>query len=220
MNDMHFHSLRQAMVAEQLQGRDITSEVVLDAMRSVPRHLFVPENLQGCAYDDSPLGIGRGQTISQPYIAAYMTEKLELKAGMKVLEIGTGSGYQAAILAFLGCDVYSIELIEEHAANARKTLAACGFAGIRIKCGDGYKGWPEEAPFDAIIITAAPEAVPMRLIDQLKINGKMIVPVGAAGAVQSLKRIIKKETGIIEQDLIAVRFVPMVKQVIAGNNGY
>jgi protein-L-isoaspartate(D-aspartate) O-methyltransferase len=199
------------MVEEQLIPRNITSATVLNAMNNVPRHLFVSEDMQEYAYEDSPLPIGLGQTISQPYIVAFMTEQLEPIVGMKVLEIGTGSGYQAAILAYLGCEVYTIELLEEHALSAKRTLAALKFDNVRVKFGNGYDGWAEEAPFDAIIVTAAPDHVPPELIEQLKYGGKMIVPVGGIQSAQWLKLITKTEDGIDTKDLIPVRFVPMVE---------
>ena len=199
------------MVKEQLVTRDIRSEAVLDAMTNVPRHLFAPENLSGYAYDDSPLPIGWGQTISQPYIVAFMTEQLEPFPGMKILEIGTGSGYQAAILAYLGCEVYTIELVEELAAGAIKALSAFSPDKVSIRLGDGHKGWPDEAPFDAIIVTAAPESIPETLIEQLKDGGKMMIPVGGQYWGQSLKLITKSNGRIMEQDTLPVRFVPMVR---------
>jgi protein-L-isoaspartate(D-aspartate) O-methyltransferase len=206
-----FDKLRHQMVNEQLKARKIKSEAVLDAMRQVPRHLFVPKNLQQHAYADSPLPIGLDQTISQPYIVAFMTESLEPAPGMKVLEIGTGSGYQAAVLAYLGCDVYTIELLPELAERAGKTLAALQFKNVNVKCGNGYAGWPEEAPFDAIIVTAAPDKIPEKLLEQLKDGGKMIIPVGPVSSLQSLKLITKKGKRMIEKDLLPVRFVPMVE---------
>jgi len=184
----------------------------LDAMSNVPRHLFVPENLRIAAYDDGPLPIGLGQTISQPYIVAYMTEQLELLPGMKVLEIGAGSGYQAAILAYMKCRVYTIELLEVHADRARQTLVDCGYDKVTVKHGNGYLGWPEEAPFDAIIVTAAPDFIPETLLEQLKDNGRMIIPVGEVHAVQSLKLLKKDGLGYTTKDLIPVRFVPMVDE--------
>jgi len=199
------------MIDEQLKTRNIRSNAVLEAMEKVPRHLFVSENLQSSAYDDSPLPIGSGQTISQPYIVAFMTEQLDLACGTKILEIGTGSGYQAAILASLGCEVYTIELLGELAARAKKTLAALNFDNVKVKNGNGYMGWPEEAPFDAIIVTAAPDYIPDKLIEQLKDGGKMIIPVGEVHSTQWLKLIMKKEGRIIENDLLPVRFVPMVE---------
>jgi len=205
-----FDEQRNNMVDRQLIPRGVKSPAVLDAMRNVPRHLFVPENMQSCAYDDSPLPIGAGQTISQPYIVAYMTEQLELSPGMKVLEIGTGSGYQAAVLAYLGCEVYTVELLEEHACKAKSTLAACNYYNVAVKAGNGYLGWPEEAPFDAIIVTAAPETIPPALTAQLGDHGRMIVPVGEVHAVQSLKLLIKQNGTVTAKELILVRFVPMV----------
>jgi len=203
--------LRSDMVEKQLKARNIKSEAVLAAMRTVPRHLFVPENLHSLAYNDSPLPIGLKQTISQPYIVAFMTEQLEPVPGMKILEIGTGSGYQAAILAHLGCEVYTIELLEELSSRAKKVLAELHFNNVRVRCGNGYLGWPEEAPFDAIIVTAAPDEIPEKLIEQIKEGGKIILPVGPANSVQSLKLITKKDKRTHEKNLLPVRFVPMMK---------
>ena len=208
-----FSKLRINMVDGQLRPRGIKSEAVLSAMASVPRHLFVPASAQGNAYDDCPLPIGFGQTISQPYIVAYMTEQLEPKGGMKVLEIGTGSGYQAAVLAHLGCEVYTMELVKEHSAMAEKIFAGLGL-DIKLKHGDGYSGWPEAAPFDAVIVTAAPEKIPPKLIEQLREGGKMIVPLGPAHFVQYLKLITKKGGAFTEEELLPVRFVPMVESQI------
>ena len=205
-----YDSLRSNMVERQLVPRGIRAPAVLDAMRNVPRHLFVPENMQKHAYDDSPMPIGLGQTISQPYIVAYMTEQLEPFTDMKVLEIGTGSGYQAAVLAYLGCKVFTIELLEEHAERARKVLRSCSLESVSVKHGNGFLGWPEHAPFDAIIVTAAPDSVPSVLISQLKDKGKMIIPVGSVYEVQSLKSIVRNGENIITKDLLHVRFVPMV----------
>jgi len=199
------------MVDEQLKTRTIMSNAVLDAMRKVPRHLFVSENMRASAYNDSPLPIGSGQTISQPYIVAYMTEQLGDVRGLKILEIGTGSGYQAAILAYLGCEVYSIELVEELAERAKKTLDALGFGSVKVRHGNGYFGWPEEAPFDAIIVTAAPDAIPEILAEQLKDGGRMIIPVGEVHSVQWLKLLTSSDGRIIEETLLPVRFVPMVE---------
>ena len=211
MATQDFEKLRNNMVEEQLKTRNIRSEAVLDAMRTVPRHLFVPKNLQSYAYNDSPLPIGLQQTISQPYIVAFMTEQLEPAAGMKILEIGTGSGYQAAILAYLGCEVYTIELLEELAARAEKVLTELHFNNVKIQCGNGYFGWPEEAPFDAVIVTAAPDAIPEKLVEQVKTGGKIILPVGPVNSLQSLKLITKKDAGLHEKTLLPVMFVPMVK---------
>ena len=198
------------MVSEQLKSRNIRSEAVLLAMQSVPRHLFVPDHLQKHSYNDSPLPIGLGQTISQPYIVAYMSEQLQPFKGMKILEIGTGSGYQSAILSCLGCEVYTVELLEELAVKADKIFKKLNLNGIKIKCANGYSGWREEAPFDAIIVTAAPEKIPEKLIDQLAEGGKMILPVGPVNSVQYLKLVTKQSGKIIERELLPVRFVPMV----------
>ena len=206
-----FEFLRHEMVEKQLKDRGIQSKAVLEAMRAVPRHLFVPKAIQNYAYEDSPLPIGLDQTISQPYIVAFMTEKLKPVAGMKILEVGTGSGYQAAILAHLGCKVYTIELLEELATQAAKVLSELNYGNISARCGNGYAGWSDEAPFDAIIVTAAPEKIPEALIEQLKEGGKMIIPVGPVQSVQALKLITKKGKRITEEFLLPVRFVPMVK---------
>jgi len=206
----NFEKLRNNMVEEQLKRRNIKSEAVLDAMRTVPRHLFVPKNLQSYAYNDSPLPIGLEQTISQPYIVAFMTEQLEPVRGMKILEIGTGSGYQAAILAYLGCEVYTIELLEELSVRAEKILTELTVHNVKTKCGNGYLGWPEEAPFDAVIVTAAPDKIPEKLIEQVKEDGKIILPVGPGGS-QQLKLVTKKNKSIIEKELLPVMFVPMVE---------
>ena len=206
-----YQDLRNKMVETQLVTRGIKSQTVLDAMRTVPRHLFVSENYQEYAYDDSPLSIGLGQTISQPYIVAYMTEQLEPIPGMKVLEIGTGSGYQAAILAHLGCNVFTIEKITKIYEACKLMLESNYPENINIKNSNGFLGWPEQAPFDAIIVTAAPDRIPEKLLEQLKENGKMILPIGRVHAVQYLKSIIKKNGKIIENELLPVRFVPMVE---------
>ena len=166
------------MVDEQIVARDIKSPRVLDAMRKVPRHEFVPEAWRGGAYDDTPLPIGYDQTISQPYIVAYMSEALELDPSHRVLEIGTGSGYQAAILGELAKEVFTIEIVEPLAARARETLARLGHKNVHVRAGNGYLGWPEEAPFDRVMVTAAPDEVPPALVDQLKVGGLMAIPVG------------------------------------------
>ena len=206
-----FKEERDKMVEEQLIPRGILSASVLDAMRSIPRHVFIPEHYHNCAYSDGPVPIGSGQTISQPYIVAYMTEQLDPFPKMKVLEIGTGSGYQAAILHHLGCEVFTIELVEGLADSAKKAFDVLDFHSINPKHGNGYSGWPEEAPFDAIIVTAAPESIPMSLIDQLRDGGRMIVPVGKIYEVQSLRLLTKNGGQIIDKELLLVRFVPMVK---------
>lgn len=202
---------RQTMIEEQLQQRGISSPAVLEAMNIVPRHLFVPEDRQEQAYKDHALPIGHGQTISQPYIVALMSETLGLDPGSKILEIGTGSGYQAAVLAEMGMTVYSIEIVPQLADQARINLKTTGYTSVHVRTGDGYKGWPEEAPFDGIILTAAPGTIPPVLIEQLKPGGVMVLPVGRENQIQTLKKIIKTQDGIKETDLIKVRFVPMVR---------
>ncbi|MBL7072155.1 MAG: protein-L-isoaspartate(D-aspartate) O-methyltransferase [Candidatus Omnitrophica bacterium] len=200
--------MREKMLEEQIVARGITDKTVLDAMSSVKRHLFVPENLINSAYSDCPLPIGYGQTISQPYIVAYMTEQIQPKDQTRVLEIGTGCGYQAAVLGKIVKDVYSVEILKPLADSARERLKKLGYDNVHVKYGDGYKGWEEYAPFDAIVITAAPPEVPEELIDQLKIGGKMIVPVGSFH--QELCLIEKTPEGVNKKTLLPVRFVPMV----------
>ena len=206
-----YKKLRDVMVETQLKNRHIRSKVVLDAMRTIPRHLFVPTDMQNFAYQDNPLPIGLDQTISQPYIVAFMTEQLNPVPGMKILEIGTGSGYQAAVLAHIGCEVYTIELLDELAERAIKILSELKFSNVHVRSGNGYAGWTEHAPFDAIIVTAAPEKIPEALIEQLKDGGQMIIPVGPVHEVQSLKLITKKGEKITEKELLPVMFVPMVE---------
>lgn len=198
---------RTHMVDQQLAGRDITDPRVLDAMRTVPRHEFVPEEWRGGSYDDSPLPIGYGQTISQPYIVAYMSEALELDPSHRVLEIGTGSGYQAAILGLLAKEVYTIEIVEPLAARARETLKRLGHTNVHVRAGNGYLGWPEAAPFDRVMVTAAPDAVPPALVEQLKIGGIMAIPVGIG--VQELRILRRTATGLETLRTLPVRFVPM-----------
>lgn len=200
---------RAGMVETQIVPRGVSDPRVIAAMLKVERHLFVPDKLRDIAYADEPLPIGNGQTISQPYIVAYMTEALGLKPEDRVLEIGTGSGYQAAVLAEIVKEVYSIELLKPLADMARERLARLGYKNIEVVCGDGYKGLPEKAPFDAILITAAPPEIPDELIGQLKVGGKMIVPVGTF--FQELVLITKREAGFKRESLIPVRFVPMVR---------
>jgi protein-L-isoaspartate(D-aspartate) O-methyltransferase len=205
-----YASARAEMVAEQIAARDIKDRAVLDAMRRVPRHRFVPEGEQRHAYRDMPLPIGRGQTISQPYIVALMTELVRPHASARVLEVGTGSGYQAAVLAEIVDHVYSIEIEPELARKAATLLNELGYDNVTVRAGDGYAGWPEHAPFDIIIVTAAPDHVPQALIDQLANGGRMTVPVGPVYAVQQLRLIEKDESGKLHQKEIApVRFVPM-----------
>lgn len=198
---------RLRMVEEQIVAREIRSKAVLEAMRKAARHRFVPEGYRHLAYADHPLPIGHNQTISQPFIVAYMTEAAGIEANEKVLEIGTGSGYQAAILGELAKEVYTIEIIPELAERARQTLGELGYKNIQVKAGNGYLGWPEHAPFDAIIVTAAPDEVPKALVEQLAVNGKMVIPVGTAD--QKMVIITKTQSGVIEKRTIPVRFVPM-----------
>lgn len=197
------------MVTHQLIYRGIADQNVLRVMENTPRHLFVPENLRQEAYFDGPLPIGEGQTISQPYIVAIMTELLELKGHEKVLEIGTGSGYQAAVLAPLVDTCYTIELVQKLADRASDLLKQLGYTNVIAKCDDGYKGWPEHAPFDCIIVTAAPIEIPQTLVEQLKIDGRMVLPVGKF--YQELIVVTKTRRGISRESIIPVRFVPMVK---------
>lgn len=207
-----YAALRDRMVAEQIQARDVADRRVLAAMRTVPRHRFVPEGLRAEAYDDHPLPIGEGQTISQPYIVAIMSELLQLKGGERVLEVGTGSGYQAAVLAELAAEVYSIEILEPLARRATATLRALGYARVAVRAGDGYLGWPEAAPFDAIIVTAAPDHVPQPLVDQLKPGGRLVIPVG--DFYQELQRCVKAPQGLRCTTVIPVRFVPLTGEEV------
>lgn len=203
--------LREAMVTQQIAARGVRSEAVLSAMRAVPRHLFVPEDLRSEAYADHPLPIGEGQTISQPYIVGLMSELLEVKAGDRVLEIGTGSGYQAAVLVAMGCEVYTIEIRASLAAEAERRLQGLGYLSIHVRAGDGYAGWPEAGPFRGIIVTAAPERIPEPLLQQLAVGGKLVIPVGAY--YQQLKVVTREAQGFSEKDVLPVRFVPMTGKV-------
>ncbi|TSJ80761.1 MAG: protein-L-isoaspartate(D-aspartate) O-methyltransferase [Candidatus Cardinium sp.] len=209
MDQDNFYTQRLAMVNDQLVARNIRDVSVLAVMKTIPRHLFVPDNVKKYAYSDAPLGIGYGQTISQPYIVAFMTETAMLDHDAKVLEIGTGSGYQAAILASLCKEVYTIESVSALGERAKALLNQFAYHNLYVRVGDGYKGWPEQAPFDAIIVTAAPDQVPKTLIDQLKENGRLIIPVGEFE--QQLIRITRTKDGIKQETLLPVRFVPMVK---------
>jgi len=200
---------REKMVEEQIERRGVTDKAVLGAMKKVERHLFVPEDLKNTAYTDSPLPIGYRQTISQPYIVAFMTQAIQPGPDDRVLEIGTGSGYQAAVLAELVKEVYTVEIVEPLAENARLSLEKLGYKNIKVKYGDGYKGWREYSPFDVIVVTAAPPGIPEELINQLKIGGSMIVPIGEYH--QELYLIKKTETGLERKALLPVVFVPMVK---------
>lgn len=203
-------AMRAQMVEAQIRARDIRSQAVLGAIARVPRHLFVPAEIQRHAYEDRPLTIGRGQTISQPYIVAYMTEALELQPTHTVLEIGTGSGYQAAVLAELARHVYSIEIVPELADRARATLQQIGYKNVTVRAGNGYLGWPDLAPFDRIIVTAAPPEIPKVLVDQLAVGGIMVVPVGTS--YQEMVIITKTSTGVTQKRTIPVQFVPMISK--------
>ncbi|MBN1994594.1 MAG: protein-L-isoaspartate(D-aspartate) O-methyltransferase [Anaerolineae bacterium] len=200
------------MVEYQIRRRDVSDEAVLAAMLKVPRHEFVPDDYKARAYEDHPLPIGYGQTISQPYIVAVMTELLELQPSDKVLEIGTGSGYQAAILAEITNEVYTIEIIPELAARAQETFERLGYEQIMAKQADGYWGWEEYAPFEAIIVTAAPDHVPQPLINQLADGGKMVIPVGPPGGYQSLWLIERQGEEILRTNWGGVRFVPFTRE--------
>ncbi len=204
-NEVFARQRRQ--LVEQLKAEGITNQSVLDALLKVPRHRFVPASSRHLSYENRPLPIGQGQTISQPFIVAYMTEAAEIAAGEKVLEIGTGSGYQAAVLAELAKQVYTIEIIPELAEGARAVLRELGYKNVEVKTGNGYAGWPEHAPFDAIVVTAAPDQVPQALVEQLAVRGKMVVPVGSG--FQQMVIITKTESGVVERRTIPVAFVPM-----------
>ena len=196
------------MVRTQLRGRDISNARVLDAMSRVPRHLFVPEALRAEAYNDHPLPIGHDQTISQPYIVGFMTQALEIEPQHRVLEIGTGSGYQAAILAELAREVYTIEIVPELAERARGTLSTVGYKNVQVRTGNGYLGWLEHAPYDRIMVTAAPEEVPPALVEQLRLGGRMAIPVGRV--FQELRILRRTQAGLDTLETLPVRFVPMV----------
>lgn len=217
-DDDSWKARAENMVDTQIASRGIKDESVLRAMKQTPRHLFIPEHLHAQAYNDHPLPIGSGQTISQPYIVALMTEYLDLKGTERVLEIGTGSGYQAAILAHLVDTCYSLEVVKELAESSTDRLGRLGYQNVVVKWGDGYLGWPEHAPFDRIIITAAPPEIPEKLIEQLSVGGRMIVPVGSR--YQELILITKNRKGIQQKRIIPVRFVPMVhpRQSIPGGS--
>lgn len=197
------------MVERQIANRDVQDPAVLQAMRAVPRHEFVPQKYLDQAYADHPLPIGHGQTISQPYIVALMTEKLDLEEGDRVLEVGTGSGYQAAVLAALDTEVYTVEIIPELAESARERLHSLGYTGVQVKNADGYFGWEEHAPYDAIIVTAAPDHLPQPLVRQLKDGGHLVIPIGPIGAVQTLWLYEKVGQDVQATNLGAVQFVPL-----------
>ena len=199
---------RSIMVEEQIEARGVRDPATLAAMREVPRHVFVPLRLRDVAYADYPLPIGHGQTISQPYIVAFMTEALRPQPGEKILEVGAGSGYQAAVLAQMGAEVYTVEIVEPLADLAGQTLQRLGYKNAQVRHGDGYRGWPEHAPFDAIIVTCAPEKIPPDLVAQLRDGGRMIIPVGG-GLSQELILLRKHGDQIEKQSVLPVRFVPM-----------
>lgn len=203
---------RQQMVERQIRARGISDPRVLKAMRTVPRHRFVPPSLQAEAYSDAPLPIGSQQTISQPYIVGYMTEALALPAEAKVLEIGTGSGYQAAVLAEIAKGVYTIEIVPQLAARSSARFKELGYANTHVRTGDGYRGWPEEAPFDGIIVTAAPNHVPPALIEQLAVGARLVIPVGRF--FQEMTIVTKTAEGATEETTIPVRFVPMTGEAL------
>jgi protein-L-isoaspartate(D-aspartate) O-methyltransferase len=205
---INYTSARSQMVDNQIEPRGIENPLILEAMRKVPRHEFVPENLRAVAYEDHPLPIGYGQTISQPFIVGLMTQSIEPKVGMRILEIGTGSGYQAAVLAELGADVYTIEIIPELAKQAAQRLNTLGYTNITTLTADGYFGWQEHAPFDAIMVTAAPDHLPQPLADQLKNGGRMVIPIGPIGFVQTLWLFEKIDGELVATNLGGVTFVP------------
>ena len=206
-----FAVARQHMVETQIKGRGVTDSRVTEVMSSVPRHEFLPENYRTHAYEDHPLPIGYGQTISQPYIVAFMTEQLRPQLTDRVLEIGTGSGYQAAVLSKLVAEVYTIEIVKPLAQRAEMDLRRLNYSNVKVKAGDGYKGWPEHAPFDAIIVTAAPDHVPQPLIDQLKEGGRMIIPVGGR-EMQQLYLLEKHAGKLMQRAVLPVNFVPLTRE--------
>ncbi len=200
---------REIMVQEQLISRGIADRGVIQAMKEIPRHLFVPSGQQGNAYGDYPLPIGRGQTISQPYIVAYMTEKLSLDVESRVLEIGTGSGYQTAVLSRIAAEIFTVEVVQSLSERAKGILDELGYTNIRYRVGDGYKGWPEEAPYKGIIVTAAADRIPEPLVEQLEIGGIMVIPVGKRAGFQELLKVRRDPDNISVTSLLDVRFVPM-----------
>ncbi len=206
VSDDQYAKQRRQLV-EELRSEGITSQAVLNALLKVPRHKFVPSSYRHLAYRNRPLPIGQDQTISQPFIVGYMTEAAEIAPGERVLEIGTGSGYQAAVLAELAKEVYTIEIIPELAESARTLLREMGYKNVQVKTGNGYEGWAEHAPFDAIVVTAAPDEVPKALVEQLAVRGKMVVPVGSG--FQQMVIITKTDSGVVERRTIPVAFVPM-----------
>jgi len=213
-NESGWRELRERLVAEQLVARGIRDSATLAAMRAVPRHEFVPPDARHLAYEDTPLSIGREQTISQPYIVALMTELIRPSRGDRVLEVGTGSGYQAAVLSAAGCRVWTIEIFGTLASEARARLRRLGYAGVAVRHGDGYAGWSEEAPFDAIIVTAGADAIPPALLDQLAPGGRLVMPVGDPYTDQRLVLVEKDAAGgISTRYMVPVRFVPLLRGV-------
>ncbi len=208
--DEDFARQRRLMTDSQIRARGVRDPRVLAAMAKVPRHLFVPEHLRSRAYSDEPLPIGEGQTISQPYIVAYMTEALGLRGGERILEIGTGSGYQTAVLAECGRDVWTVEILEPLSRRARSVLDGLGYRAVHYRVGDGWAGWPEEAPFDAIIVTAAAAEMPAALEAQLAVGGRMVIPVGTG--LQELVLVRRRKSGLARERLLAVRFVPLIRR--------
>jgi len=204
----NFKEKRERMVKDQVEARGVKDGRILDAMRKVPRHLFVPWNMRSYAYHDEPLPIGEGQTISQPYIVAYMSEVLHLKGNERILEVGTGSGYQAAILAEIAKEVFTMEIVRNLSLKAEKVLKKLGYKNIYFRIGDGTLGWNEHAPYDAIIVTAAPAEVPQALREQLNISGRMIIPVGST--FQELVLVMREKKKFKEKKLLPVRFVPLI----------
>jgi protein-L-isoaspartate(D-aspartate) O-methyltransferase len=200
---------REAMVASQIEARGVKDPRVLAALRRVERHRFVPDRLRPAAHDDRPLPIGHDQTISQPYIVALMTELAAVRPGARVLEVGTGSGYQAAVLSVLAGEVYTIEIVAPLADEARRRLAALGYGNVSVRTGDGYRGWPEHAPFDAILVTAAPPEIPEPLLRQLALGGRLVAPVGPDGGDQQLVVVERTPSGLARRSVLPVRFVPM-----------
>jgi len=208
--DDRFASARERMVQDQIIARGIKDSATLYAMKKVPRHEFVPSESIGYAYDDTPLPIGSEQTISQPYIVALMTELIKPKKSHRILEVGTGSGYQAAVLAEIVDSVYTIEILPELAASSAERLKRLGYGNVIVRCGDGYEGWQEFAPFDGILVTAAAENIPQPLIDQLKDGGILVIPVGSVMSVQKLLLVKKHGNDIETQTILPVRFVPLI----------
>lgn len=211
MIDDPYADQREAMVSRQIEKRGVTNPLVLKAMRSVPRHLFVPQDMRAMAYEDRPLPIGQGQTISQPYIVAYMTQMLRLCGGEKVLEIGTGHGYQAAVLSRIASHVYTVESVPELAEQAKRNLRELGYDNITVRVGDGTQGWPEEAPFNGILATASGPSVPEVLKEQLASGGRLVMPIGAYRLGQQIVRVIRGADGSFHQEkMLDVAFVPLV----------